>query len=195
MLLTDTKINENEYDRVADILGVSALIVHDLANRRVREYQFDWGKALKLNGNTGISLQYTHARLCNLRKNCGIELDTNIGQLDSSSIDTNSGRYLVNLLCMFEEVIDQAQQQLEPSIVVNYLFELKYVQLYLYTNHDKLNIILNIFRRAINRANQDLTIKGTANHVAYTRLLLFTGSQKVFNLCMKILGLEPLASM
>lgn len=130
----DTKIDESEYERVADILGVSALIVHDLSNRRVREYQFDWDKALKLNGNTGISLQYTHARLSNLRKNCGIELDTDrterAARVDVRSIDNDSGRQLVNLLCMFEEVIDLAHQQLEPSIVLHYLFELKYVEMF-----------------------------------------------------------------
>ena len=48
---------------MGDILGVSAIIVQDLANRRVKEYRFNWNKALKLTGNTGISLQYTHSRL------------------------------------------------------------------------------------------------------------------------------------
>ena len=60
----DTKITADQYDQVADQLGVSAILVHDLAHRRVKEYRFNWNKALKLTGDTGISLQYTHARLC-----------------------------------------------------------------------------------------------------------------------------------
>lgn len=63
-LFLDTKINPDEYDHIADVLGVSSLIIHDLCNRRVKEYRFNWSKALRISGDTGISLQYTHARLC-----------------------------------------------------------------------------------------------------------------------------------
>lgn len=51
-------------EEVADILGVSAIVVQDLKQKRQRHYPFDWNKMLQFKGNTGVYLQYAHARLC-----------------------------------------------------------------------------------------------------------------------------------
>lgn len=110
-------------------MGVSAIIVNDLSNRRLSEYRFNWNRALRLNGNTGISLQYTHARLCNLIKksmnNDDDYDDYHCSSLNLTAIDTLEGRNLINQLLMFDEIIDQAYNQLEPSILTNYMFDLK----------------------------------------------------------------------
>jgi arginyl-tRNA synthetase len=60
----DTKISEENFESVADILGTSGILIHDMSNRRVKEYKFNWNSALRHFGDTGIALQYTHARLC-----------------------------------------------------------------------------------------------------------------------------------
>jgi len=51
---------------IATQLAISALIVNSLKVRRNRDVKFDWNQALKPNGETGVSLQYTHARLSSL---------------------------------------------------------------------------------------------------------------------------------
>ena len=134
---------------MADILGVSSIIVHDLANPRLKDYRFNWNKALKLNGNTGISLQYTHARLCrygqifcfiistsfihsfihpqSLERNCGIEFNQNC-DINITAIDNEIGRILVNVLAMFDQIVDQSYKELEPNVLINYLFQLRYLQ-------------------------------------------------------------------
>ncbi|OTF75283.1 hypothetical protein BLA29_001708 [Euroglyphus maynei] len=168
----NTKISAEQYEQIADILGVTAIIVHDLSNRRVSEYRFNWNRALRMNGNTGISLQYTHARLCNLIKNFN---DCHCSSsLDITAIDTIEGRNLINQILMFDEMIDQAYDQLEPSILTNYLFNLK---------------------TAINRANQELTIKGQTQPIQQARLSLFICARNVLNQCMRLIGLQPLESM
>jgi arginyl-tRNA synthetase len=44
-----TKIDlSNDNDEIADILGISAVIINDLKQRRHRDYIFDWGKALQV---------------------------------------------------------------------------------------------------------------------------------------------------
>jgi arginyl-tRNA synthetase len=35
-------------DKIADILGTTAVIVNDLKQRRQRDYDFDWDKALQV---------------------------------------------------------------------------------------------------------------------------------------------------
>lgn len=77
-----------------------------------------------MTGDTGISLQYTHARLCNLARNCGIQVAPNC-DIDVAAIDTAEGRMLINHLVMFDEVIERTAEELEPSLLTQYLFDLK----------------------------------------------------------------------
>lgn len=50
-------------------LAISALIVNSLKVRRNRDVAFDWNEALNPTGDTGVNLQYTHARLVSLENN------------------------------------------------------------------------------------------------------------------------------
>ena len=48
---------------VAEVLGVSAMIIQDLRSRLMADYRFEWDRILTSQGDTGVFLQYTHARL------------------------------------------------------------------------------------------------------------------------------------
>ena len=52
-----------DVEGVADILGVSAVIVQDLKMKRGKHYPFSWDATLKFRGRTGVFLQCCHARL------------------------------------------------------------------------------------------------------------------------------------
>ncbi|XP_054154124.1 probable arginine--tRNA ligase, mitochondrial [Oppia nitens] len=170
----NTKISEENYDSVSDILGMSGLLIHDLAHRRVQEYRFKWDKALKHTGDTGIALQYTHSRLCSLEKNCGIELNTSSIEPHMDCLSPIEAKLLMTILSQFDDILVDSFDTLEPSLLVHYLFDLK---------------------NAINRAIQVLKVKGQEPDVAQTRLLLFRCSRNVLNQGMQILGLSPLSSM
>ena len=61
---TATKVrNEGDVRRVSEQLGVTAVVVNDLKRSRMNNYTFQWEDALNFNGDTGVFLQYTHARL------------------------------------------------------------------------------------------------------------------------------------
>lgn len=62
--------------------------------------------------------------LYSLLKNCGIESDASC-DLNITAIDNVEGRTVVNLLAMFDEMVHRAYDDLEPSVIANYLFELK----------------------------------------------------------------------
>ena len=62
--ISATKISEEEFEDIADVLGASAVIVQDLKQKRKKHYKFDWDKMLQFKGRTGVYLQYAHARLC-----------------------------------------------------------------------------------------------------------------------------------
>ena len=61
----------------ADILATTAVAVNDLKSRRIEDYDFSWERALQSRGNSGIKLQYTHARLTSLIDKNSERLDTN----------------------------------------------------------------------------------------------------------------------
>eukprot|EP00064_Thunnus_orientalis_P003975 superscaffoldBa00000347_g3986 len=58
-----TKEMDNPED-TAEKVGISALIVQDFKGPLQSDYKFDWDRMLQAQGDTGVFLQYTHARLC-----------------------------------------------------------------------------------------------------------------------------------
>jgi len=59
-----TKVSTDEFDRVADILGKSAIITQDLSKQRNKSFKFNWDVVLNFKQDSGVFLQYCHARLC-----------------------------------------------------------------------------------------------------------------------------------
>lgn len=56
-------VDDDEQNTVAEALGMSAILVQDLKEYRQNNYKFSWERMLNFNGDTGVFLQYTHARL------------------------------------------------------------------------------------------------------------------------------------
>ncbi|XP_055569759.1 probable arginine--tRNA ligase, mitochondrial isoform X6 [Falco cherrug] len=57
-----TKETENPME-TAEKVGLAALIIQDFRGLLSCDYQFSWDRALQSRGDTGVFLQYTHARL------------------------------------------------------------------------------------------------------------------------------------
>lgn len=122
---TATKVDITSVE-VADVLGVSAVIINDLKQRRQRDYEFSWNKALQTNGDTGVKLQYTHCRLNNLmEQNCNI--DTSNLQFSPKLLKDPEAYQLLNEIARFPQILWQAKEQLEACVLVNYLFALRYL--------------------------------------------------------------------
>lgn len=157
----------------SDILGISAVIINDLKQRRQRDYEFDWDKALQVSGDTGIKLQYTHCRLCSIEKAAENIAPPEI--IDIKYLQEPEAVNLIYEIAKFDEVLLKSRESLESCILVNYLFGLS---------------------NAISRAIKCLNVKnekciGKQSH----RLLLFSKARQTLHDGMKILGLKPLNEM
>lgn len=109
---------------MADVLGVSAVIINDLKQRRQRDYEFSWDKALQMNGDTGIKLQYTHCRLYSLlEQNQEINLD-NV-EISPEYLKEPETLDLLSEIAKYPQILWQAKEHLEACILVNYLFALR----------------------------------------------------------------------
>uniref|UniRef100_A0A8C9ZJ87 Probable arginine--tRNA ligase, mitochondrial n=1 Tax=Sander lucioperca TaxID=283035 RepID=A0A8C9ZJ87_SANLU len=108
-----TKEMDNTED-TAEKVGISALIVQDFKGPLLSDYTFDWDRMLQAQGDTGVFLQYTHARLCRsvLLKITKLYL---------------AGGVSIFALCdlySYDEVLYQSAQDLQPKHLVNFLLKL-----------------------------------------------------------------------
>lgn len=160
-------------ESVADVLGVSAIIINDLKQRRQRDYDFDWNNILQVNGDTGVKFQYTHCRLFNLQKN-----QHNISEADELNLDLlkePEAQTLIYLILKYPQVIFHSHEELESCVLVKFTFDLC---------------------NAASKAFKTLTVKNCeCKETASQRLLLFNTTRKVLKQSLEILGLTVLDEM
>ena len=64
-------LSEGEKEEIAQTVAIGALKYQDLKEHRNSDIVFDWGRMLDFTGNSGPYLQYTYARLSNIKKKAG----------------------------------------------------------------------------------------------------------------------------
>ncbi|XP_035795103.1 probable arginine--tRNA ligase, mitochondrial [Anopheles albimanus] len=171
----NTKESAVDNPEVWDILGTSAVIINDLKQRRMKDYDFDWSKVLRMEGDSGIKLQYTHCRLASLLRTSHIALDSGHDEFDGRLLAEPEACDLICQIANFEPICSQAQEMGEACIIVNYLFRLC---------------------KSVNLALKTLPIKHEQNpQKQVQRIILFSRAQTVLQTGMELLGLRPLEEM
>lgn len=94
-----------------------------MKQRRQKDYEFHWDRALQVNGDTGVKLQYTHCRLNNLIENNSLNVD-NV-KLSLKYLPEPEAFQLLNEIARYPQMLWQSKEQLEACILVNYLFTLR----------------------------------------------------------------------
>ena len=108
-------------DRVAEQVGIGAVVFNDLAHNRIKDIVFDWDAALNFEGDTGPYVQYTHARTASLLKKAGWERADVDGAVGPDDLVEPEAYELVKRLAAFPEAIAKAAEQREPSEVARQL--------------------------------------------------------------------------
>ncbi|XP_055598216.1 probable arginine--tRNA ligase, mitochondrial [Uranotaenia lowii] len=169
-----TKIDVHVHSSVTSVLGATAVVVNDLKQRRMRDYNFSWEKALQTDGDTGIKLQYTHCRLWSLQ--ClNADLVQSGTTCNPQLLPEPEALAIVVEISKFDEILMESADSLESCVLVNYLFGLS---------------------NAINRAMTKLSIKNeSCKEKAAQRMALFIAARKTLERGMEILGLRVLKEM
>ena len=68
-------MTDEEQRKLAEDIGVGAIKYTDLSHDPTTPIDFNWDKALALDGNSGPYLQYAYARICSLLDKSGEEAD------------------------------------------------------------------------------------------------------------------------
>lgn len=127
-IVKEKGVNAELIDETAKTVGIGAVKFQELSAGRIKDYVFNWDKILNFDGETGPYVQYTHARAASILRDS--ELDIN--SLDADSIDYNylsseSAYELIKLIYRFSEVVIDAAEKYEPSVITRYIVDVAQV--------------------------------------------------------------------
>lgn len=175
------KKNEKKYaqiqdpDHVADIVGISSILVQDMGARRVKDYAFDWARMLSFEGDTGPYLQFAHARLCSIERLAEFKVTPeSVSGVDLTILTEPQALAVMDLIVMFPDIIRDISDSLEPCQLVNYSLRLSH---------------------AVSSAITELWVHGREPRVANARLVMYSAARVCLGNSLRILGLVPLERM
>ncbi|XP_042299194.1 probable arginine--tRNA ligase, mitochondrial isoform X2 [Sceloporus undulatus] len=156
----------------AERIGLAALIIQDFKGLLSSDYKFNWDRVLQSQGDTGVFLQYTHARLYSLEEMCGTV--NRVSHINMACLQDPPAVSLIQHLLRYDEILHQSSQDLQPKHIVNYLFKLSHLTA---------------------AAHKRLHVKGSIPELAEARLCLFQAVRTILGSGMKLLGITPVNKM
>ncbi|XP_044277638.1 probable arginine--tRNA ligase, mitochondrial [Varanus komodoensis] len=156
----------------AEKIGLAALIIQDFRGLLLSDYQFSWDHVLQSRGDTGVFLQYTHARLHSLEEICGTVHQ--VSDINPACLQDPPAICLIQHLLRYDEILCQSLQDLQPKHIVNYLLKLSHL---------------------VATAHRMLPVKGSVPEIAEARLCLFQAVRSILANGMRLLGITPVNRM
>ncbi len=108
-------------EKLAEQIGYGAVKYADLSHDPATAIDFNWDKALALEGNSGPYLQYAYARVCSLLDKAGV--DSAALSTFAFRVDTPSEKRLALQLLEFPGAVVRAAEAYKPSVLADYLFQ------------------------------------------------------------------------
>lgn len=174
------KKNEAKYaqvqnpEEIADLVGISAVLIQDMSAKRINNYEFNWSRMLSFEGDTGPYLQYAHSRLRSVERNADKISSAELKNADFSLITEPCGIELIRILAQYPDVLLNALRTMEPSTVVTYLFKLTH---------------------SVSSCYDILWVAGQAKELATARLAVYSAARQVLFNGMTLLNLTPVDRM
>ncbi|QPG76344.1 hypothetical protein FOA43_003731 [Brettanomyces nanus] len=187
--------------KVADQVGISAVMIQDMQAKRVNNYEFGWDRMLSSEGDTGPYLQYAHSRLRSIERNCQVRpeelltanmsMDNLCGneeeirklnlseeeeekQLRSLKLRVEKATALIRIMASYPDTLRYASKNYEPSTLVTYLFKLTH---------------------QFSSTYKFLRVMGEPKEVLLARLALFSAVRQILNNGLRVLCITPVDRM
>lgn len=119
IILTKNPNLENK-DETAKMVGVGAIIFHDLYNQRIKDVSFKWDKVLNFDGETGPYVQYTYCRCASILRS--VSYDENAA-IDYNQLLDEEAIALLKEINRFPQVVLDAAEKYEPSVVARFAMD------------------------------------------------------------------------
>lgn len=113
--------NLENKEEIAKKVGIGAVIFNDLYNNRIKDEIFDWDVMLNFAGETGPYVQYIYVRTKAIIEKAGYIPTANTINFDKISDELSM--QILKLLYNFNDIIKNAAEKNEPSILSRYLID------------------------------------------------------------------------
>ncbi|GAB4083445.1 arginine--tRNA ligase [Myceligenerans cantabricum] len=110
---------DDELDDVVRAAGTAAIKYADLSNTRTKDYVFDVDQMVATTGNTGVYLQYAHARVRSILRKAG----ETAAQVDITAPMHPAEKHLALTLDAFDATLRDVATALEPHRLCGYLYD------------------------------------------------------------------------
>lgn len=166
--IADNKtMSQEEADKTADIVALSALKYGDLSNQASKDYIFDIEKFTSFEGNTGPYILYTIVRMKSILRKYA-ESGKDAGEAKAALPSSKNEKDLMLVLSRFNSAMESAYKELAPHKVCAYVYELA-------------NAFNHFYNGTRILAEKDETKQG-----GYIALLVLT--KKIMEECIDLLG-------
>ena len=117
-IMNEKNPNLENKEKIAEEIGVGAVVFYYLSNNRIRDINFVMEDALNFDGNTGPYVQYTYARTCSV-----LSKSEDYDREGALKITAEEETELVKALSRFEENVTDAIATYEPSVITRYILD------------------------------------------------------------------------
>lgn len=170
-IIEDKNPNLENKEKIAEQVGVGAILFQELFNGRIKDYVFNWDRTLSFEGETGPYVQYTHARANSLLEKGEFNLEDKV---DYSLLKEDEVISLIRLLYNFPNAVLDAFEKYEPSFITRHVVEIA---------------------KAFNKFYNSCPIMSAEPEVKKARLNLVYAAKTVIKTGLGLLGIEAPSKM
>ena len=117
-VIAEKSPNLENKDKIAEQVGVGAVIFGALINNRIKDITFSYDKVLNFDGETCPYVQYTHARASSLLEKAG---DFDLSKADFASLE--NAHELISLIASFSDAVRLAAEKREPCSITRHAID------------------------------------------------------------------------
>lgn len=123
-IMENRTVSEEESNNTAKIVGLAALKYGDLSNQASKDYIFDIDRFASFEGNTGPYILYTIVRIKSILEKYKAESGNADVNLPVINTDNGSQMQLMLEVAKFNEIIENAAEELAPHKICSYVYDL-----------------------------------------------------------------------
>lgn len=120
-IITAKSPDLEDKEKVAETVGVGAVVFSALYNNRIKDMVFSYDKVLNFDGETAPYVQYTTARCKSVLKKAG---GYNEEEADFNGLNNEESAAVISCLARFPAAVKSAAEKYEPCNIARYAVEL-----------------------------------------------------------------------